>query len=318
MGPVSWLPFRTAGERVARRRRELLEALHVARSEAEALEFLKRHGEGSVPAAALSFVVEAESCTAARLRRDYDRPDGSERLVPCDRCGSSVLPSVCIPLTAGPDVLGAVLIERRGGIDGRHLEELRESVLLAAPFVANLRNLAAAEARAATDALTGLPNSRALRETLKHLVALSGRTVSPLSAILFDLDHFKRVNDTWGHERGDDALAAVGEILTSTVRASDYAGRYGGEEFLVLLPDTDRDGAVNVAEKLRQAIANATVPGVDRPLSASFGVASLPADGGEGDALVRLAERALHAAKTAGRNRVEAAGLSVARGPEDG
>ena len=117
---------------------------------------------------------------------------------------------------------------------------LRESVGQAAPVLANLRNLAIAELRAATDALTGLPNQRAVQDTLKRMVAQATRTMSPLAALLLDLDHFKQVNDLHGHDRGDEVLAAVGVALRNVVRDSDFVGRYGGEEFLVLLPATDR------------------------------------------------------------------------------
>ena len=109
---------------------------------------------------------------------------------------------------------------------------MADSVTQAAPVLANLRNLALAEARAATDALTGLPNKRACADTLKRMVALPGRSVSPLSALLLDLDHFKQINDTFGHGIGDDALAAVGEVISANLRTSDFAGRYGGEEFI--------------------------------------------------------------------------------------
>jgi diguanylate cyclase (GGDEF)-like protein len=253
---------------------------------------------------------------AIRLGRAYQRDNGSEPLLPCGVCGDLPRASTCVPSLVGGEVVGSVLVERPNGLDEQELERVEESLAHAAPVLANLRNLAVAETRAATDALTGLPNSRALRETLKRMLAHAGRTVSPLSVILLDLDHFKRINDTHGHDRGDDALAAVGEVLSSTVRASDFAGRYGGEEFLVILPDTDRDGAVLVAEKIRLAIARVTLPGLGRSLSASFGVAGVPADSVDADALVRLADRALYAAKAAGRNRVEAAGLSVAPEPD--
>ena len=95
-------------------------------------------------------------------------------------------------------------------------------------MLANLRNLAIAEARAATDALTGLPNQRACQDTLKRMLAHASRTMSPLSAVLLDLDHFKLINDRHGHNSGDDVLAAVGEVLAGCVRTSDFAGRYGG------------------------------------------------------------------------------------------
>ena len=125
-------------------------------------------------------------------------------------------------------------------IGERERSRLRDSVVQAAPILANQRNLALAELRAASDALTGLPNRRAADETLKRMTAHAGRGVSPLAAVLVDLDHFKQINDIHGHEQGDKALAAVGADFRSTLRASDFAARYGGEEFLVLLPDTDR------------------------------------------------------------------------------
>jgi diguanylate cyclase (GGDEF)-like protein len=124
---------------------------------------------------------------------------------------------------------------------------------------------------------------------------------------MVDLDHFKALNDVYGHERGNEALAAVGQTLTAGVRTSDFAGRYGGEEFILLLPDTSREGGVVVAEKLRQAIAQIALPEVDRPITASFGVATLPDDGLDAGTLVRSADRALYQAKADGRDRVVAA-----------
>jgi len=124
----------------------------------------------------------------------------------------------------------------------------------------------------------------------------------PLSAILCDLDHFKQINDVYGHDKGDEALAAAAAMLRSGLRESDIAGRYGGEEFLLLLPDTPPDGALVVAEKLRDELARITIPGVAHEVSASFGVACYPLDAADPDALVRVADRALYAAKARGRN----------------
>jgi diguanylate cyclase (GGDEF)-like protein len=134
------------------------------------------------------------------------------------------------------------------------------------------------------------------------MIAQASRSGLHLSAILCDLDHFKEINDVYGHEKGDEALAAASAVLRGALRESDLAGRYGGEEFLILLPDTPLEGAMMLAEKLRTGIELVDVPGVDRKITASFGVASFPADAPDGTALVRTADRALYAAKASGRN----------------
>jgi diguanylate cyclase (GGDEF)-like protein len=120
---------------------------------------------------------------------------------------------------------------------------------------------------------------------------------------MFDLDHFKQINDRFGHGKGDEVLAAVGAALGSSLRASDFAGRFGGEEFLILLPDTTVDDAMLVAEKIRGSVASITVPGVERDITASIGVAGLLEHAGNATGLLRATDRALYAAKAAGRNR---------------
>jgi GGDEF domain-containing protein len=117
----------------------------------------------------------------------------------------------------------------------------------------------------------------------------------------------------YGHERGDEVLAAVGAALRSAVRESDFVGRYGGEEFLILYPDTGREAARTAAEAIRHAIATTSVQGVERPITASLGVAVLPEDAVDAATLLRNADRALYAAKTNGRNRVE---LASAQSPD--
>ena len=132
-----------------------------------------------------------------------------------------------------------------------------------------------------------------------------------MAAILLDPDHFT-INGRYGHESGDKALAVIGSVFSSTPRAGDFAARFGGEEFLILLPDTDREGAINVAEKLRSEIGRAEVTGIGGPLAASLGVAVLPDDAVESDELLRNADRALHTAKESGRSRVHAFARSAA------
>ena len=144
-------------------------------------------------------------------------------------------------------------------------------------MLANLRNLAIAEHRAATDGLTGLPNARSVRETLLRMVAQAGRTATPLSAIAIDLDHFKALNDRYGHQAGRRGARRRRRRAPRRLRASDFAGRWGGEEFVVLLPDTDVAGAAEVAEKLREPDRGASpCPAVPAGVTASLGVASLP------------------------------------------
>jgi diguanylate cyclase (GGDEF)-like protein len=126
--------------------------------------------------------------------------------------------------------------------------------------------------------------------------------------MLLDLDHFKQINDRYGHSKGDEVLAAVGTCLQSALRANDFAGRFGDEDFLVLLPDTARVSALVVAEQNRHAIASIVVPELDRDVTASLGVVVLPDHAGHAAGLLREADHALYTAKATGRNRVAVAG----------
>jgi diguanylate cyclase (GGDEF)-like protein len=245
------------------------------------------------------------SCMAVRLSRTYEHQSGEGLLVRCEICGDMRASSVCEPLLVGGKVIGSVLVVSDSPIEGERRARMRESVAQATPILDNQRNLMLAETRAASDALTGLPNRRAANETLKRMAMQAGRSNTLLAAIVLELDRFKTVNDRYGHESGDKALALVGRIISSTIRDSDFAARFGGEEFLILLPDTHHEGAIVVAEKLRTEIASAEVTGIGR-ITASLGVAVLPLDAVESDELLRKADRALYTAKEAGRNRVHA------------
>ena len=250
---------------------------------------------------------EPESCLSVRLAREYRRGEGADPLLTCAICGTAAGEITCVPSLVSGEVIGSVVVEHPEALGPGERESVSDTVAQAAPVLANLRNLAIAEMRAATDALSGLPNRRACQDTLKRMFAQAHRAESPLSAIVLDLDHFKTINDRAGHGAGDDVLAAVGEALTSSLRASDFAGRYGGEEFLMLLPDTDAEGGLDAAEKVRAAIEKIDVPLVEMAITASLGVAAYPKDAVDSDTLVRMADRALYAAKNAGRNRVQLA-----------
>ena len=215
----------------------------------------------------------------------------------------------------GGEVIGSVLASRETPLSESETEMMRGSVTQAAPLLANLRNLALAELRAGTDSLTGLPNQRASHETLQRMMAQSDRSGQPVSLLLLDLDHFKEVNDIFGHQAGDNVLAAVGVTLRSLIREADFCGRFGGEEFIALLTDTDLADAGLVAEKLRAGIEAIQVPTVKHDITISIGVATSPDHGVDVEVFLRLADRALYAAKEAGRNRVELA--PVSGGPDE-
>ena len=139
----------------------------------------------------------------------------------------------------------------------------------------------------------------------KRMVAQTSRALTPLAALMCDLDHFKEINDRFGHGRGDDVLAAVGAALSHSLRAGDFAGRYGGEEFLILLPATGIEGAMEAADRVRASVADIRVPSVDRRISLSVGIAVLPDHAIDAQSLERASDRALYAAKKAGRDRAE-------------
>lgn len=154
---------------------------------------------------------------------------------------------------------------------------------------------------AQTDSLTGCHNHRSLYERLEIELDRNRRHQRPVSALLLDIDHFKHINDTYGHPVGDEVLAAVGATLRAGVRQYDVVGRTGGEEFTILLPDTDLELALTVAERLRGALADTPTP---EPVTVSIGVAAsnVHADGAK--ELIHAADTALYVAKRAGRDRV--------------
>jgi diguanylate cyclase (GGDEF)-like protein len=247
------------------------------------------------------------SCAAVRTARTYQRDRGDAPLLSCDVCGDCPQPSICTPITVGGEIIGSVFVEADRAFDQDDEARITQSVAQCAPVLANLRNLALAELRAATDALTGLPNKRAVTHTIKRMVAQASRTMSPLAVLSLDLDHFKQINDQFGHPHGDEVLAAVGAVLQATIRDADFAGRNGGEEFLILLPATDHEGARKIAETIAAAIREIYIHSVDRRVTASIGIAVLPDDAGDAESLERVADRALYTAKRNGRDRIETA-----------
>jgi diguanylate cyclase (GGDEF)-like protein len=247
------------------------------------------------------------SCLAVRSGRTHRENPAGSALLGCPVCASCPGASSCFPLTVGGEVIGSVLLNRPTLYAEAEEERIHESVGQAAPVLANLRNLAIAEIRAATDALTGLPNQRAAADTLNRMFAQATTTGSPLALLFLDLDHFKQINDQRGHAVGDQVLANVGAVLRNVLRNRDFAARNGGEEFAVLLPDTEISSALVIAERIRAAIAEISLPGSDVSVTISIGVSGFPDHANTLDRLERLADAALYLAKRLGRNRVELA-----------
>ncbi len=167
------------------------------------------------------------------------------------------------------------------------------------------------QALSVTDWLTGLKNHGYFFERLSEELDRALRHRRPLALLLADLDDFKQVNDSRGHAAGDRVLQAVGEVMMDALRSADIVCRLGGEEFGILLPETDGPGAFLVAERIREGVAARTVPGVGK-VTISFGIASVPEHAVERDELVESADRALYLAKREGKNRTRLAGQIVA------
>lgn len=202
-----------------------------------------------------------------------------------------------------------LLLRTTGSLLGR-LRATHQALQAAHQALAAARAEAAREAR--TDATTGLPNKRQLLEYLETLLAQHRRTAQPLALVFADIDFFKSINDRFGHDAGDAALRQVGQCLRMTVRDGDIAARFGGEEFVLLLPSSDEVEALGVAERLRLAVRALTIPlpdGQTTAVTISLGVAACPAHGSTGEELLRSADQALYAAKNGGRDCVRLAGV---------
>jgi diguanylate cyclase (GGDEF)-like protein len=164
--------------------------------------------------------------------------------------------------------------------------------------------------RAATDGLTGLANRRTFDERLEEELSRAHRHDRPLSLAIFDIDHFKRTNDRFGHAAGDEVLASVARTLKAAARRGDVVARLGGEEFGWLMPETDLDAAAVAADRARAAVADTVHPHARRQ-TISAGVHALGPGAADAAALYAAADAALYAAKHGGRDRVESAAATV-------
>ena len=219
------------------------------------------------------------------------------------------------PLVAGREAFGTLVLY--GAYFGpEQRESARWLVGHAAIALGNARRHRTVEQQALVDGLTGLANRRVCTAALEKELARAKRFEEPLALVLADLDGFKRVNDRFGHPTGDEVLKAFAKTLRESVREIDLAGRWGGEEFALLLPGTDLEGGRELAERVRQALENlelTTPDGQAVRVTASFGVAAFPQAGSQ-DALVAASDGALYQAKRSGKNQVVVAAPLAVRG----
>ena len=210
-----------------------------------------------------------------------------------------------VPLSIGPDRVGVLCIVESPGreltaIEESALNSLADHLALALERAERLRE---AEQESTTDALTGLANRRGLGESLIKTVATARAAGGHVGLCMIDIDHFKRYNDAHGHDQGDQVLRILGEVLRLSVRATDLAGRYGGEEFMLILPGVDRRTVDRITDRIRERLAGVAIDG--GPITVSMGVAIFPADRADPGELVKAADVALYQAKQLGRDRVE-------------
>lgn len=258
-----------------------------------------------------------DDCWALRRGKVHKIGDCASPLRCAHVSGSLAGGYLCVPLAAQGETLGVLYVEcppaGAAAPLGRATDELEalegqaaaagERISLA---VANLRLRQTLRGQSVRDPLTGLYNRRYLEEALERELSRAVRNENPVALLMMDLDHFKRFNDTFGHQAGDKLLRALGDFITERTRGQDVACRYGGEEFAVILSGASLEAAVKRAELLRQELKCLSVEHAGQPLervTLSIGVAAYPGHGATAEELVRAADQGLYRAKAGGRNR---------------
>jgi len=219
---------------------------------------------------------------------------------------------LCVPLIARGDVLGVIELvnHQPNAFSESDLRLLGSLADYAAIAIENARNFLRIQELTVTDDVTSLYNSRHLHEMLAIEFERSRRYRLAFSVIFFDLDHFKKVNDQYGHLRGSKLLKEVGELVRSKLRTVDIPTRYGGDEFVIILPQTSKAQALRVTRRLRQALNDRvflTSDGLNVRLTASFGVANFPEDTLHKDNVLRLADEAMYRVKESTRDGIQSA-----------
>lgn len=286
-------------------------SLFIYRESRDALEHVSSWG-GRPPA---SPILAPEECWALRLGSPHFVP--SAGTIRCRHAHSEVSSYVCMPVQGQGQVLGLLHIAVEVGM--RTMRPTRESErrlralgTRVGPALANLKLRDALREMALRDGLTGLYNRRYLEDALTRELHRAERGGKPVSVVMIDVDHFKHFNDKFGHDAGDFVLSALGRAILKSIRPSDIACRYGGEEFAVVLAETTLESARERAEQMRLAIRETHLTRLGQtlpPPTASFGVAVYPGHGMNPAELLKAADRALYHAKEGGRDLVCEAAL---------
>jgi diguanylate cyclase (GGDEF)-like protein/PAS domain S-box-containing protein len=281
-------------------------SLFIYRESRDALEHVTSWGSGRAP----DVTVAPDECWALRLGRPHFV--AREGTIRCRHAREDVASYVCMPVQGQGQILGLLHIavevsphtKRPTRDDEQRLRAMTDRV---GPALANLRLRDALREMALRDGLTGLYNRRYLEDALNRELLRAERSGKPVSVVMIDIDHFKTFNDKFGHDAGDFVLSAVARAITKSIRPSDIACRYGGEELAVVLSEADLECARKRAEQMRLAIRDTNLTHLGQTLpapTASFGVAVYPTHGTTPAGLLKAADQALYRAKQEGRDRV--------------
>jgi diguanylate cyclase (GGDEF)-like protein/PAS domain S-box-containing protein len=285
-------------------------SLFIYRESRDVLEHAESWGSGPAPEVTLS----PEDCWALRQGKPhFVPPKGAIR---CRHAHDGSKSYVCMPVQGQGQTLGllhiAVEVNPRSLRPARAIDRrLRAMTDRVGPALANLKLRDALRDMALRDGLTGLYNRRYLEDALDRELHRAERSGKAVSVVMIDIDHFKHFNDKFGHDAGDFVLSALARVITKSIRPSDIACRYGGEELAIVLPEASLECARERVEQVRLAIRNSNLTHLGQTLpapTASFGVAVYPANGTNPVDLLKAADQALYRAKQEGRDRICAAG----------
>jgi diguanylate cyclase (GGDEF)-like protein/PAS domain S-box-containing protein len=268
-------------------------------------------------------IISSDDCWSLRQGKEHSTLDNDARLR-CQHVADHVKNYICQPIIAQGEMLGMLHIEffganKKSGSDKENYIESRKRLVknaadnLALSLV-SLKLREALQSQSVRDPLTKLFNRRYMEESLDREIHKAARSKHGLGVIMFDVDHFKKFNDEYGHDAGDIVLLEFANLLTTNLRVSDISCRYGGEEFLIIMPETTKDIVIKRAESLRVQVSEKEVLYNGRPLpkiTASFGIAYIESTFVEKSRLIKAADLALYDAKKSGRNQVVVSELNL-------